>query len=71
MKKLRKAVLIILVLALVIGLACVVAGYLLGAQPLEIAKEIYEGLIARINPEKFAFIPQLIQKPQTSAAPLA
>jgi len=67
MKKLRKAILIILVLALVIGLACVVAGYLLGAHPLDIAKEIYEDLIARIHPEKFAFIP----KPQTSAAPLA
>lgn len=49
MKKLRIALLIILVLALVLSAAAVVAGYVLGANPLEIARTMHQELASRTS----------------------
>ncbi len=49
MKKLHKTLLIILAILLLVGVGCVVAGAVLGAHPLEIAKAILQGFAARIG----------------------
>ncbi len=67
MKQFRKILLIILAAVLVAGLALVVAGFVLGAHPMEIALEIYQSLIARIRFDYSGILPNL----QTTAAPLA
>ena len=66
MKKLRKALLIILAAALLLSLIGIVAGAVLGAHPVDIAREIYQGLTASINLK----LPGAQPKPQVTAAPL-
>ena len=67
MKKMQKALLIVLVVALLIGVAGVAAGYVLGAHPLEIAGAILEGITAQTSVE----LPGFLSKTQTSAPPPA
>ena len=67
MKQLRRILLIILAAVLVVGLALVVAGFVLGAHPMEIALEIYQALVARIRFDYSGILPNL----QATAAPLA
>ena len=67
MKQLRRILLIILAAVLAVGLALVVAGFVLGAHPMEIALEIYQSLIARIRFDCSGILPNL----QATAAPLA
>lgn len=67
MKQLRRILLIILAAVLVVGLALVVAGLVLGAHPMEIALEIYQALVARIRFDYSGILPNL----QATAAPLA
>lgn len=49
MNKLQKTLLIILLIALLLAAACITAGALLGAHPLEIAGQILRDLAARAN----------------------
>ena len=67
MKQLRRILLIILAAVLVVGLALVVAGFVLGAHPMDIALEIYQALVARIRFDYSGILPNL----QATAAPLA
>ena len=67
MKQLRRILLIILAAVLVVGLALVVAGLVLGAHAMEIALEIYQALVARIRFDYSGILPNL----QATAAPLA
>ena len=66
MKKLRIALLIILVMALVRGAAGVVAGYVLGANPVEIARTMQQGIEARTD---FSFL-RILPHSQATATPL-
>lgn len=67
MKKLRIALLIILVMALVLSAGCVVAGYVLGANPVEIARIMQQDPEAHII---FRF-PKLLPNTQSAAASLS
>ena len=67
MKQFRKILLIVLAAVLVVGLALVVAGFVLGAHPMDIALEIYQALVARISFDYSEVLPNL----QATAAPLA
>lgn len=67
MKQFRKILLIVLAAVLVVGLALVVAGFVLGAHPMDIALEIYHALVARISFDYSGILPNL----QATAAPLA
>lgn len=67
MKRFRKILMIILAAVLVFGLALVVAGFALGAQPMEIARDVYQALAARISFDVSGILPNL----QATAAPLA
>ncbi len=67
MKQFRKILLIVLAAVLVVGLALVVAGFVLGAHPMDIALEIYQALVARIRFDYSGILPNL----QATAAPLA
>jgi hypothetical protein len=67
MKKLRIALLIILVMALVLSAGAVVAGYVLGANPVEIARTMQQELDARTS---FRF-PKLLPNTQIAAASLS
>ena len=65
MKKLRIALLIILVMALVLSAGGVVAGYVLGANPVEIARTMLHELEARTS---FRF-PRIFPHTQTPSSP--
>ena len=67
MKQFRKILLIVLAAVLVVGLALVVAGFVLGAHPMDIALAIYQALVARISFDYSEVLPNL----QATAAPLA
>ena len=67
MKQFRKILLIVLAAVLVVGLALIVAGFVLGAHPMDIALEIYQALVARIRFDYSGILPNL----QATAAPLA
>ncbi len=67
MKKLRIALLIILVMALVLSAGGVVAGYVLGANPVEIARTMQQDLEARTS---FRF-QKLLPNTQTASASLS
>ena len=67
MKKLRIALLIILVMALVVSAGGVVAGYVLGADPVEIARTMQQDLEAHTS----LHFPKLLPNTQTAAASLS
>ena len=67
MKKLRIALLIILVMALVLSAGGVVAGYVLGANPVEIARTMQQDLEARTSFR----VQKLLPNTQTAFASLS
>lgn len=67
MKKFRNILLIIIAVVLVIGLALVVAGFVLGAHPMDIARELYQTLVSHMHVDVSGILPNL----QASAAPPA
>lgn len=59
MKKLKKALLIILVLLLLVGIVCITVSAFLGAHPQEIAVAIFRQIAASIGIDRLGFTPQL------------
>ena len=59
MKKLKKALLIILVLLFLVGMVCITVSAFLGAHPQEIALAIFRQIAAFIGINRLGFTPQL------------